>query len=179
MSTTTHTSSPISQGEKKQSSFHVSLAVLFLILLATGALFGYSFFLENKSTQYAAEIEQLKNSIQEVKKDKKLQAFQIIEKNKGLLKKMEKHSNIPLLLDHIKYINATYGVSLTNFNYSDEKINVDLVARTFKEKLGDKKFAEFVSEYRKDKEAIFSLDFVGNINGHTKISSQINFTLKK
>lgn len=92
---------------------------------------------------------------------------------------LESRSKITSLLDHMTYIKGTYGVSLTDFNYADGEINTTIVSSSIAKKIGYKKLVDFISKYREDEKAIFSLNFVDNIKGHNKISSHVNFTLKK
>jgi len=164
--------------DKKNKNLLYSGGFLWLIILISIGIFFYNSFLINQNRELEDQIVTHNASINEVKKDKKIQIKELVDMNKWVLLELEKKSDIVNYIKHLKLLNSKYGISLEGFDYAWWKIATTVKITSDERWVAYGKLIKFIEDYRLNKDALFDLLFVNTISGHDSIEFTANFKLK-
>lgn len=104
--------------KKKQArGVYFTLGFLLFVIVGTAALFFYNTYLDTKNTQLQQEISQRKLSIEELRKDKNIEAYYIYNLNKSILDTFTQQSQIPTFIEHALRTMIRYDVTFQDFSY--------------------------------------------------------------
>jgi len=169
--------------KKNKNSFAISISFLVFVVLLTSSLFFYNNKLTNEHESLKKEIQTKVESLQLDSESEAIKIYSLIEINKKYLEKFRENSKITKFLSHMDYIEQTYNLDFRWFSLnnsiiwtsatlnSDEYTEIDF-------KLAYQKFVSFVSEYRKDENALFELAFINRISWQDEMKFNLNFLIK-
>jgi hypothetical protein len=163
---------------KKNKEFLYSLWFLSFVLVISIGIFWYNTFLVKANQELEEQIINIDNSLNEVKKDKRIQIKELIDINKSILKELDKKSNVVNYIKHLRLLNSKYGINLEGFDYNAWKITTTAKISSDERGPAYGKLVRFIQDYRLNKDNELDLMFVNTISGHDTIEFTANFKLK-
>ena len=161
-----------------------SIFLILVIVLSIG-LFSYNKYLQSGNEKISSEISQIETNIENLRKDPKIKVYELLEKYKTEIARLENNSNVIKFIDHLADIRSKYWVSFSGFALANWEIKTEAEARKLSSSVSSKdtsyeKVAKFIKEYREDKnkEALFDLDFVNSFEWMDTIKFGLNFKIK-
>lgn len=164
--------------KKKGSSFYIGIWFLVFTVLATAGLYFFTTSVAAENESLTADIADFETRITAERSDKNVQIYSIYEKHKWKLKEIEKQSEIPLFVSHLKKNFQKYGLEAQGFDYNDGVISVDLSSETGDSLYAYQKIVQMLREYALDEKALFELGEISSFSGHDEISYAAEFRLK-
>ena len=150
-----------------------SIFLILVIMLSIG-LFSYNKYLQSWNEKISSEISQIETNIENLRKDPKIKVYELLEKYKTEIARLENNSNVIKFIDHLADIRSKYWVSFSGFALANWEIKTEAEARKLSSSVSSKdtsyeKVAKFIKEYREDKnkEALFYKFFW--MNGYNKV----------
>lgn len=170
------TESPIN---KKDYTFTITLVLLIFSVFITWSIYFYNYLTSNSIVNLKNWIEVSKTAIDNLKKNDRVQTYNLLELNSNNIAMLDKKSNIVEYIEHFKSIKAKYFLDFAWFNYSDLKITTNVTSEKDNYP-AYVKVANFIEKYRldADKDAKFKLPFINTITGQDEIKFSVNFEVK-
>lgn len=163
-----------------QKSKWGNMIFLFIVILITIGFATYNFFLEKEIVKIEAKIQTHKTLVKELEGQKKVYVYSLLKLHKQTLAKMDERSNITKFIDHIDTMKEFYNVEMRGFNMSNGTITSKVKFTSNDTGIAYKSAVRFISDYRKDENALLDLEFISNISGSgDDMKFPVLFTLKK
>jgi len=171
------------QANKSNKSIIVSLIIFTVVILITWTLAYSNSILNAKNAKVQDKILTIENEIEEIKKDKMIQIYSLVEERKELLELKEKYNKIPAYVKELRSIWDDYGLSFKDFSYREGSITTKATAQFWNDESNIAgtaawKIKTMLSEYRKNDEKIFDIEFVESFTWNTEIKFTMNLNLK-
>lgn len=164
--------------KKKSQMFYVSISLFLFVAILTGGLYYYSYTLSKTLQDNESTLQQVQSSISEIEEDQTMQIYSTYAQNKNLFLQLAEGSKIPSMVNHLKRVFAIQGVSYDGFSYSDGKVQTDVSLETNDAWYAYEKVTKFLSNYRANDEALFSIDQIPNFSGYDRMNFSVDLTLK-
>lgn len=161
---------------KSNKSLIVSIVILSIVVLITAWIKYFDYSLQNKVEAYKAETISLEDEIREIKKDKIVQIYSLVEDNKKLLDEKKALNQIPGYVNEVKKIASEYGLSLKGFDYKSGEITTSAYSVNDENGASFGKITSLLTKYRENKDEMFDIKFVEWFKGSSKI--EFNMVLK-
>lgn len=160
-------------------TFHVSIWILFFVLIWTLILKSYnSFYLEKKINSLELEKNEIVKNIENIKLDEKVVLYSMIKNNSAYLEKKHYLSRIDMFINTLKELWNTYNIKFRGFYYSNWRIQTKAQSSTDGVNKSFEKIYSFVSYLRDSKDHIFSLSFIDSFQWQDTITFNTVFNLK-
>lgn len=164
--------------EKKQSSFYLAIGFLVVVVCVTLLLYLYVSKLEKEVSSLESNIAQIDNSITELKNNPDIRAYNIYEKNRGLLEKLTYESRVTSFVNHFKKNFIKYGVNGRWFSYSNGNVSVEMSAETNDNGYAYEKVRRFLEWYKTDEKALFEMAPISSFAWYDEIKFSGQYSLK-
>lgn len=164
--------------KKKSQMFYISASLFLFVVILTGALYYYSYSLNNTIEENKTTLEQVQKSISDLEEDETMQIYSTYAQNQKLFSRLADGSKIPSMVNHLKRVFAIQWVSYEWFSYSDGKVQTDLSLETNDAGYAYEKVTKFLSNYRANEEALFTIDQISNFSGYDRMNFSADLTLK-
>jgi len=155
-----------------------SIIFLIIVIILTLSLFWYNIYLEKKSEELTTKVKELENSIKEVESDDSFKVFSLIDANKKVLKELEKRTKITNYIQHLYFLKQEYDLNFKWFSAWNWEIQTSISLLSDDNWVAYKKLVNFISEYRKDKNALFELKFINRVLWYDNMKVNIDFKIK-
>ncbi|MCP4523387.1 MAG: hypothetical protein GY828_04145 [Candidatus Gracilibacteria bacterium] len=170
---TTKTIQYLHRGKKGTIIFFI------LTILITISFVVYNMMLEKQNNELSEKITHHKEVIKTLESDKNIVIYALIEQNKKLLLEMDARSQVTEYIHHLDYIKKQYKMDMRGFNLSNGSLSLKLHFTTDDEGIAYKKVVRFLSEYKKNPDALFEIGPVASISAdETDIKFPVIFHLK-
>lgn len=166
---------------EKNFTYSFSIILFVIIIAITIWIYLFNFYTIREIASLNDDISSMNKAILDIKKDPKIQIFELLESNKANIAMLDKKSNVVPYIYEIKRISSVYGIEFSWFDYWAWaiKTSVNIPWDDVWVKLAYQKTSEFIEKYRKsDKEAIFNLPFINDIEWQSNIKFAVNFNIK-
>lgn len=162
------------------SLLHISVAFLVLILAITGGMYGYTLKVESENESIKAEILTHDTSIMNIKKDPRLQIYDVLSLNESAFADFYKKSQVSTFVRHLNSFRDTYQLSIEGFTYQNGQIGTTISAETTADdvQLAYEKVTSFMQAYKNETTALFALQFIDALSGHDLIEFEASFVLQ-
>ncbi len=164
--------------ENPNKNMQISWVIFVLLFLVTVGIYGVNMSFSKKVEQLRTELNTQTTQINQLKQDKRLELFQLVEKNKTMLEKYKKMSQIPQYVNDVTQLAKNYRLDILGFSYNVGTIQSKVIAKTDETSFGSVKTKNFLEYFRKQDEHIFSLDFVKNFEWQNDVTFQTQFQVK-
>ncbi len=163
---------------KKIDNFKISLIILIFIITLTISIFWYNLYIEKQNNNLQSEIQVKNTAINNLENQKEIIAYSIYTKNKWLIKTLENYSKQTLFINHLFELSNKYKIFFKWYNFSKWKLQTTVIASS-NNIVNYRKTANFIKNYREDKNALFKLDFIKNISiKNNQIDNVFNITFE-
>ena len=105
-----------------------SIFLILVIVLSIG-LFSYNKYLQSGNEKISSEISQIETNIENLRKDPKIKVYELLEKYKTEIARLENNSNVIKFIDHLADIRSKYWVSFSGFALANWEIKTEAEAR--------------------------------------------------
>jgi len=163
---------------KKKKWNTKSIVFLLFVVLSTVAMNFYNNSIKNDIEKIKSEISVYESSINDVKKDKKIQIYSLLELNANVLDTYKRNNKITTYINHMNVIQAKYDLVFKWFTFSNWELSTKAEIISDDKAIAYQKTRDFLRDYRKDKKALFDLDFVNQITGMDDMKFKVNFKVK-
>lgn len=163
---------------KTRSTYFSSIVFFWVVVLLTVLIYFYNIYLLKEVKAIQANINEIDTSIIELEKDKSIQIYSLIELNKNVIKSYESMNDITKFLNHLNDTKRKYNLEFTWFDLMKWEIILNAKAKSDNKWNDYQKIRDFISNYRKDKNAMFNLGFVTEIEWIDEIKFKVNFKIK-
>lgn len=154
---------------------------LLIVILFSAVLYFYNYFLEKKNDSLNEEIQVLEKSIENIKKDKKVEVYELLQKYKWEIWKYEKNSDIVKYMNHLEGISKKYWIIFSGFSIANWEIKTEIVVRKLNLKGNSQAYervVKFIKDYREDSESLLNLNFINSFDWMDEIKFLVNFKVK-
>lgn len=156
------------------------LTFLFIVILATIGFTVFNFFLEKEINEIKVKVADHKTTIEELESEKKVYIYSLLKLHESTLSKMDERSNITKYIDHLDKMKEHYNVEIRWFQMGNGTIAAKVKFESNDTWIAYKKAVRFISDYRKDENALLDLEFISNLSGtENDMKFPVVFTLKK
>lgn len=163
---------------KKSMNNVLSISFFVIVLLITW----FAHFYNNSLT---ADIEKLKSNIvkiewniKDIKKDRHVQIYSLLEWNKMILHSYSIMNKIPTYINHLNIIQAKYDLKFAWFNLNNWELSSSIEIISDNNGIAFQKTRDFIKNYRLDKKSLFELDFINQIQWMDQMRFNISFKIK-
>jgi len=151
--------------EKWFNWLSLSIWFLIVIILLTVSLFAYNTYIEWKNASLEKQITEKEKAIKEKQKNQLIQVYDLYTRNKSIIKKLEKQSDIVSVINHLDEIALKYSIELSGFDYNAWEVKTKALSssdwwNTLWSSSSYKKTYDFIKKYREDKENPYKLSFI-------------------
>ncbi len=160
---------------KKINKLFLPILLLIVAVISTAGLYFYNIYLEWENSSKQVEIKDIKEKINNVRKDRNLQIFELLDDNKRVLDKMKAESQITTMMSAMDDIESKYNIFFEGFNYSNGEISSEAFSNT---EDGWEPYAivrDFINDFRKEKESGLDLPFITQLEWMSEIKFPIKF----
>lgn len=164
--------------QKKTKSIYWSLGLLLFVILGTWGLFFYNGFLEKENDQLVQDILQREKSIEDLRKDKNIEAYYIYNLSENILEDLYEKSQISDFVEHALRTMVRYDMTFEAFSYSNGEISLNGIAESNDEMVAYQKLAKFIDEYNKSETSLFELQNIDNFSWQNDIKFPMKFIVK-
>lgn len=164
--------------KKKSQMLYVAISLFILVAAITGALYYYSYTLSSTIQDNDLTLQQIEKSISDIEQDNQVEIYSIYAQNKALFSNLAEWSKIPSMVNHLKRVFAIQWVNYKWFSYSNGTVQTALSLETSDAWYAYEKVTKFLSNYRANQEALFTVDQISNFSGYDRINFTADFTLK-
>lgn len=163
---------------KSKKTFTYSIILFVWVLVLTLGIYFYNVSLQSKMEKKQQELQKIEANIIQLKQDKSLELYTLVESNKSYLETFAYRSDIPLFIRTFRELSKKFQVVFWGFSYSDGVITSDVRAQSDVLGSASSKASKFIEAFRKQDDQIFSLDFVPYFKGQSVIDFGIKFLIK-
>lgn len=164
--------------QKQTRGIYFALGFLVLVIVGTGALFFYNIHLDAKNTELKQEISQREASIEELRKDKNIEAYYIYNPNKSILDTFTQQSQIPTFIEHTLRTMIRYDITFEDFSYEQGELRLNAIAESTDKGLAYSKIVKFLTEYNVNEASLFELQPIENFAWQDNIQFPVKFAVK-
>ena len=164
--------------QRKDKGLYGSIFFLILVVISTGGLYFYNLYLDNQNTELSNAVIHYDASMNEIKKDKRLQVYELLKLNEKTIGKLAEKSNVTTYIKYLKYIGSKYDIIFEGFNYTNGEVESSAKVNTDDKGLAYAKLVNFISNFRKLEDRKFDLLFISSIIWHDSISFNARFKIK-
>jgi len=167
--------------EKWFNWLSLSIWFLIVIILLTVSLFAYNTYIEWKNTYLEKQITEKEKAIKEKQKNQLIQVYDLYTRNKSIIKKLEKQSDIVSTINHLDEIALKYNIELSGFDYSAWEIKTKALSSsdwwsTLWSSSSYKKTYDFIKKYREDNKNPYKLSFIESFTMNKNVSGNEEWT---
>ena len=155
-----------------------SMFFLIIVILLTIAMNFYNNSIKNDIENIKSEISVIESSIKDVEKDKKIQIYSLLELNANVIDAYKKNNKITRYINHMNVIQAKYDLVFKWFTFSNWELSTSVEIISDNKAIAYQKTRDFLRDYRRDKKALFDLDFVNQITWMDDMKFKVNFKIK-
>lgn len=166
--------------EKKKIPF-LPAAFFILVILATVWLAVTNYFYTKENARISEENSNLETAINNLKQNKKISVYELLQNYNKEFKKLEKNSDIVKYMEHLEDLWAKYQLTFKWFSINDSEIKTEIVFKKYWVKTNSEtyeKVQKFISEYREDKESPLKLEFITSFEWMDEIKFPATFKIK-
>lgn len=166
--------------EKKKIPF-LPAAFFILVILATVWLAVTNYFYSKENNRLTEENSNLETAINNLKQNKKISVYELLQNYNKEFKKLEKNSDIVKYMEHLEDLWAKYQLTFKWFSINDSEIKTEIVFKKYWVKTNSEtyeKVQKFISEYREDKESPLKLEFITSFEWMDEIKFPATFKIK-
>lgn len=163
--------------KKKKNPYIVSILFLITVSVITVIIYLYNQEVYKDINEIEVKIKEVELLINNIKKDERLQVYNLIEKNNKSIEKLKYISQVPTFIKHFKFLWRKYKMKLKTFNYSGGKINTEVLF-TNKRDLTYLRVVNFIKNYRESSDALFELNFINSVRWNEAMKFSIWLELK-
>lgn len=159
----------------------IGISLFLVVLFITIWAFIYNMMLKNDISKIENDISKIDVSLEELKKDKDIQVASLLVKNKKIIEKLEKNSDITKYINHLNTLSRKYGVKFSWFNLAENKVSTKALVNTRWNIFAYKNVKNFIKDYRNpemENDQIFKLGFVNSFEWNDSIRFDVNFEIK-
>lgn len=164
--------------QKKPKKNMNSIAFLVIVLLSTVLMAFYNSSIKKDIEKIKMDISLIDDSINEVKQDKKLQIFSLLESNDSVINSYKMMNKVTTYINHMNVIQAKYDLKFKWFSLNNWDIVSDIEIVSDDKAIAYQKTRDFLRWYRADSKALFNLDFVNQIEWMDDMKFEAYFKIK-
>ena len=165
--------------ESKIKILNLPFVFLILVLVLTIWLYWYNYFLSGKISDLDNELTQKQKILAEKKQQQLLKVYNLYTLNKQTIARLNKYSQIRIFMNHLEYITNKYNVIFKGFNYKSWELTTMAYTVSDNEVIDYQKTVNFLREYKKDKNALFTIKPIKWVNTFdNKQKFEITFKIK-
>lgn len=156
-------------------------AFFILVILATVWLAVTNYFYSKENNRLTEENSNLETAINNLKQDKKISVYELLQNYNKEFKKLEKNSDIVKYMEHLEDLWAKYQLTFKWFSINDSEIKTEIVFKKYWVRSSSEtyeKVQKFISEYREDKESPLKLEFITSFEWMDEIKFPATFKIK-
>lgn len=156
-------------------------SAIFCCLLVIGitiSLFIYNQTLSSQVEEIKWKIEQRDLSIIELRSNPNIDTYTRYETNSAVFSALQRQSEIPLFVSHLKKNLQRFGLEMWDLNYKTGEVEIQLKSETNQEGYAYQKILQFMKAYRADEKALFDLNNIQELRWYDRINYIARFTLK-
>ena len=157
---------------------YASIWFFILVILLSAFLYYYNSSISTNIQELNSQIEERNKSIEELKNDKKIIVYELINKNQQILDKYKKESQIPDFIDELDRVWRDYSITLNWFSYTKWSVSSSAVATKTIKNDAYIKVSDFLRDYRTNSWSMFDVDFVNSFQWDSTIWFNLKFSLK-
>lgn len=173
-----NTKKEINYIESKKKNLVLPISFLLFVIFISVGLFTYNKYLQKQKVDFDAETFKVQQIIEELNNKPEIQVYSLLENNKGVIKELEKRSQVTTYLRHLNSLENNYWVKFEWFNLMEGKINSTAIIESTNEKPAYEKTRDFVRNYRTDTWALLDLEFINLIEWNDTMKFDVNFKIK-
>lgn len=148
------------------------IILLVIVILSTIGIYWYNYSLEKENNKIYERLANIEKNIWILNKNENIRIYNLIQKNKKILTKLEKYSQITYFINSMEYIKKQYWLNFKWFNYSNWIISTKASALFYSSA------SKFIEEYRKDEKEIFNIWFISKVTGSRELSFDLKLEIK-
>ena len=95
------------------------IILLVIVILSTIGIYWYNYSLEKENNKIYERLANIEKNIWILNKNENIRVYNLIQKNKKILTKLEKYSQITYFINSMEYIKKQYLLNFKWFNYSN------------------------------------------------------------
>lgn len=164
--------------QKKPKKNMNSIVFLVIVLLSTILMSFYNISVKKDIEKIKMNISSIDDSINEVKQDKKLQIFSLLESNNNVINSYKMMNKITTYINHMNVIQAKYDLKFKWFSLNNWELFSDIEIVSDNKAIAYQKTRDFLKWYRADSKALFDLDFVNKIEWMDDMKFKAHFKIK-
>lgn len=168
----------INRISKKPKKNVTSITFLVIVLLSTIIMHLYNISVKNDIEKSKTNISWIETNIKNVKKDKKLQIYSLLQKNKDVINSYKLMNNVTMYINHMNVIQAKYDLLFKWFTLNNWKLFTNIEINSDDKAIAYQKTRDFLKNYRTDKKTLFDLDFVNQIEWMDNMKFKWYFKIK-
>jgi len=155
-----------------------SIWLLIIVLIITIATYVYKNNLETKKTELLTEITNIETEISDLKSNKDISVYNLVDLNKDFLLDLDKKSDINKIVTNILELWKEYSINFNNFYYRSWEATLEAFSDSKWDKLAHSKISNFISHFRWENDEIFTLSHISNFNWRNTMRFNVTFNLK-
>ena len=94
--------------------------------------------MQSGNEKISSEISQIETNIENLRKDPKIKVYELLEKYKTEIARLENNSNVIKFIDHLADIRSKYWVSFSGFALANWEIKTEAEARKLSSSVSSK-----------------------------------------
>ncbi|MBW7954886.1 hypothetical protein H3C61_03675 [Candidatus Gracilibacteria bacterium] len=163
---------------KSYNMMRITIFVFLFSIILTILLFFYNKSLSGDIDNINLETTKISENIKKINEDKKVKLYTLVTTNKTYLDKYKYLSNIPLFLNTLLELSSKSKIAFNGFSYNEGSISTNATSIDDGYSYASSKVKNFVKDFRKGENGIFSLDFITSFNGQQEIDFGLKFKVK-
>lgn len=164
--------------KKDKIPYFWSMSFLVLVILMTISLFLYNWSIVKDNSQLRTKVLELDSSILNIEKEDSFKVFSLIKSNRDTIDWLIERTKIVKYINHMQKIWEDYDLLFRWFKLSWLNLETWIILKSDWEWLAYKKLVNFIDNYRKDKDALFNLNFINRVSWYENIKINLNFSIK-
>lgn len=163
---------------KSYNMMKITLIIFIFSIILTVWLFFYNKSLSWDIDNINLETTKVSENIKKINEDKKVKLYTLVTTNKVYLDKYKYLSNIPLFLNTLLELSSKSKIAFNWFSYNEWSISTNASSLDDWYSYASSKVKNFIKDFRKGENWIFSLDFITSFNWQQEIDFWLKFKVK-
>lgn len=168
-----------SKANRYSKALYFSIALFCVVLIITLWFFFYNMKLNSKIEKLSSDINDVSNSLSELKSNDKVELYTLLKSNMNFLSEYEKLSKIPVFIENLKGLSRDYNITFSDFSYSDSLVSSICSIENTDISLASDRLNNFLWDFRdENNKNIFSLNFISEFKWQDTITFTPEFKIK-
>lgn len=158
----------------------ISIFLLVFVVVITVWLAIFNTINSNKIQDMQATLEEHKNTVKELKAEKKVYVYELKTLHKNILDTLDERSKISKYISHLQQTEDKFNLQLRGFDLVNGEITTKAIFDTNDTGVSYNKAVRFIWDYRNSDKSLFDLEFISFIEStDLDVKIPLQFTLKK